>query len=392
MNEIVITTAKRLPIGKFMGSLSNFSAPQLGSSVIDSIISESEISKDLIDEIIMGQVLTGGSGQNPARQTCMLSNLPEKVSALTINQVCGSGLRSVMIACQSILSGQSEIVIAGGQESMSNAHHTINLRNGLKMGDGKIKDSMIVDGLWCAMNNYHMGTTAENIAEKFNISKDEQDKFATNSQNKAENAQKNNHFKNEITSVKITSKKEEILFDTDEFPRHGTTLEKIRSLKPVFDKEGTVTAGNASGLNDGAAAVLVMKKDKANELGLKPLVSIVSSSTIGVDPCIMGIGPVPAVKKALEEAKWSMDDLDLIEANEAFAAQSLAVSNELKWDMNKVNVSGGAIALGHPIGASGTRILVTLIHELERQNKTKGIATLCIGGGQGVAMCVERKQ
>ena len=392
MNEIVITTAKRLPIGKFMGSLSNFSAPQLGSSVIDSIISESEISKDLIDEIIMGQVLTGGSGQNPARQTCMLSNLPEKVSALTINQVCGSGLRSVMIACQSILSGQSEIVIAGGQESMSNAHHTINLRNGLKMGDGKIKDSMIVDGLWCAMNNYHMGTTAENIAEKFNISKDEQDKFATNSQNKAENAQKNNHFKNEITSVKITSKKEEILFDTDEFPRHGTTLEKIRSLKPVFDKEGTVTAGNASGLNDGAAAVLVMKKDKANELGLKPLVSIVSSSTIGVDPSIMGIGPVPAVKKALEEAKWSMDDLDLIEANEAFAAQSLAVSNELKWDMNKVNVSGGAIALGHPIGASGTRILVTLIHELERQNKTKGIATLCIGGGQGVAMCVERKQ
>ena len=392
MNEIVITTAKRLPIGKFMGSLSNFSAPQLGSSVIDSLISESGISKDVIDEIIMGQVLTGGSGQNPARQACMLSDLPESVSALTINQVCGSGLRSVMIACQSILSGQSEIVIAGGQESMSNAHHTINIRNGLKMGDGKIKDSMIVDGLWCAMNNYHMGTTAENIAKKFNISKDEQDKFATNSQNKAENAQKNDHFKNEITSVKITSKKEEILFDADEFPRHGTTLEKISSLKPVFDKEGTVTAGNASGLNDGAAAVLVMKKDKANELGLKPLVSIVSSSTVGVDPSIMGIGPVPAVKKALKEAKWSIDDLDLIEANEAFAAQSLAVSNELNWDMKKVNVSGGAIALGHPIGASGTRILVTLIHELERQNKKKGIATLCIGGGQGVAMCVERKQ
>ena len=392
MNEIVITTAKRLPIGKFMGSLSNFSAPQLGSSVINSVISESGISKDLIDEIIMGQVLTGGSGQNPARQACMLSNMPESVSALTINQVCGSGLRSVMIACQSILSGQSEIVIAGGQESMSNAHHTINLRNGLKMGDGKIKDSMIVDGLWCAMNNYHMGTTAENIAEKFNISKDEQDKFATNSQNKAENAQKNNYFKNEITSIKIISKKEEMLFDKDEFPRHGTTLEKISSLKPVFDNDGTVTAGHASGLNDGAAAVLVMKKDRANELGLKPLVSIVSSSTIGVDPSIMGIGPVPAVKKALEEAKWSIDDLDLIEANEAFAAQSLAVSNELNWDMNRVNVSGGAIALGHPIGASGTRILVTLVHELVRQNKQKGIATLCIGGGQGVAMCVERKQ
>ena len=392
MDEIVITTAKRLPIGKFMGSLSNFSAPQLGSSVIDSVISESGISKDLIDEIIMGQVLTGGSGQNPARQACMLSDMPETVSALTINQVCGSGLRSVMIACQSILSGQSEIVIAGGQESMSNAHHTINIRNGLKMGDGKIKDSMIVDGLWCAMNNYHMGTTAENIAKKFNISKDDQDKFATDSQNKAENAQKNNHFKNEITSVKITSKKEEILFDADEFPRHGTTLEKISTLKPVFDKEGTVTAGNASGLNDGAAAVLVMKKDKADELGLKPLVSIVSSSTVGVDPSIMGIGPVPAVKKALKEAKWSIDDLDLIEANEAFAAQSLAVSNELNWDMNKVNISGGAIALGHPIGASGTRILVTLIHGLERQNKKRGIATLCIGGGQGVAMCVERKQ
>ena len=339
----------------------------------------------------MGQVLTGGSGQNPARQASMLSDLPEKVSALTINQVCGSGLRSVMIACQSIKSGQSEIVIAGGQESMSNAHHTINIRNGLKMGDGKIKDSMIVDGLWCAMNNYHMGTTAENIAEKFNISKEEQDKFATKSQNKAENAQKNNFFKNEITSITISSKKEEILFEADEFPRHGTTFDKLSSLKPVFDKNGTVTAGNASGLNDGAAAVLVMKKEKANELGLKPLVSIVSSSTIGVDPAIMGIGPVPAVKKALEEAKWSIEELDLIEANEAFAAQSLAVSKELDWDMNKVNVSGGAIALGHPIGASGTRILVTLIHELERQNKKKGIATLCIGGGQGVAMCVERK-
>ena len=391
MNEIVITTAKRLPIGKFMGSLSKFTAPQLGSSVIDSVISESGVSKDLIDEIIMGQVLTGGSGQNPARQASMLSDLPEKVSALTINQVCGSGLRSVMIACQSILSGQSEIVIAGGQESMSNAHHTINIRNGLKMGDGKIKDSMIVDGLWCAMNNYHMGTTAENIAEKFNISKEEQDKFATNSQNKAESAQKNNFFKNEITSITISKKKEEILFEMDEFPRHGTTFDKLNSLKPVFDKDGTVTAGNASGLNDGAAAVLVMKKEKANELGLKPLVSIVSSSTIGVDPSIMGIGPVPAVKKALEEAKWSIEELDLIEANEAFAAQSLAVSKELDWDMNKVNVNGGAIALGHPIGASGTRILVTLIHELERQNKKKGIATLCIGGGQGVAMCVERK-
>ena len=390
MSKVVIVNAKRSPIGKFLGSLSGLSSVDIGSSVVNSLIDSSKIDKTKIDELIMGQVLTGGHGQNPARQTMMLSEIPYEKSAMTINQVCGSGLRAISIGAQSILSGQSEIVIAGGQESMSNSHHTVNIRNGIKMGDGNLKDSMIVDGLWCAMNDYHMGTTAENIAEKFNISKEAQDRFATESQNKAENAQKNNYFKNEITPISIPSKKEEILFDVDEFPRHGTTFDKISSLKPVFNKDGTVTAGNASGLNDGAAAVLVMKKEKANYLGLEPLVSIVSSSTIGVDPSIMGIGPVPAVKKALQQAKWSIDDLDLIEANEAFAAQSLAVSNELSWDMNKVNVSGGAIALGHPIGASGTRILVTLIHELERQNKKKGIATLCIGGGQGVAMCVER--
>ena len=390
MSDIVITSAKRTPIGKFMGSLSSFSAPDLGSLVIDSLISETGISKDIIDEVILGQVLTGGSGQNPARQTSMLSNLPEKVSALTVNQVCGSGLRSVAIASQSISSGQSNIIIAGGQESMTNAHHTINVRNGLKMGDGKLKDSMIVDGLWCAMNNYHMGTTAENIAEKFNISKKEQDEFATLSQNKAENAQKNGHFESEILSVIIKSRKDEISFNQDEFPRHGTTFDKINTLKPVFDKNGTVTAGNASGLNDGAAAVLIMTEKKASELGLEPLARIVSSATIGVDPSIMGIGPVPAVKKALEIANWKIEDLDIIEANEAFAAQSLAVSKELNFDMDKVNVNGGAIALGHPIGASGARILVTLIHEMKRQNKKKGIATLCIGGGQGVAMCIER--
>ena len=391
MSDIVIVAAKRTPIGKFMGSLSGFSSHELGKFCIDSVVDQSGIKKEQIDEVILGQVLSGGSGQNPARQTAILSNIPIEKSALTINQVCGSGLRAISLGAQSIMTNQSEIVIAGGQESMSNAHHTINIRNGLKMGDGKLKDSMIVDGLWCAMNNYHMGTTAENIAEKYNITKNDQDEFATNSQNKAENAQKNGFFKEEIVQVKIKKKKEEIVFENDEFPRHGTTFDKLSSLKPVFDKDGTVTAGNASGLNDGAAAVLVMKKEKANELGLKPLVSIVSSSTIGVDPSIMGIGPVPAVKKALEEAKWSIEELDLIEANEAFAAQSLAVSKELDWDMNKVNVNGGAIALGHPIGASGTRILVTLIHELERQNKKKGIATLCIGGGQGVAMCVERK-
>ncbi len=389
MTEIVITTAKRLPIGKFMGSLSEFSAPQLGSTIIDSIISDSKISKDIVDEIVMGQVLTGGSGQNPARQACMLSQFPEKTSALTINQVCGSGIRSISLAAQSIMSGQCEIVIAGGQESMTNAHHTINIRNGLKMGDGKLKDSMIVDGLWCAMNNYHMGTTAENIAQKFDISKKEQDEFATKSQNKAESAQQNGNFINEICPMNIKVKKESISFSEDEFPRHGTTFEKINSLKPVFDKDGTVTPGNASGLNDGAAAVLLMKEKKANELGLIPLARIASSASVGVDPTIMGIGPVPAVNKALKFANWKIDEIDLFEANEAFAAQSIAVIKELELDHDKVNVNGGAIALGHPIGASGARILVTLIHEMKRQKKQKGIATLCIGGGQGIAMCIE---
>jgi len=390
MTDIVITSAKRTPIGKFLGSLSNFSASELGKFAIDSVIEECKLDKNRIDEVIIGQVLTGGAGQNPARQASMLAGIPKEKSALTVNQVCGSGLRAVSLAAQSILTNQSNVVVAGGQESMSNAHHTINLRNGLKMGDGNIKDSMIVDGLWCAMNDYHMGTTAENIAEKYNISKDDQDQFATESQNKTENAQKNNHFNNEIIPIEIKSKKETIKFNSDEFPRHGTTFDKINSLKPVFKKEGTVSAGNASGLNDGSAAVILMNESKANELNLKPLARIVSWATVGVDPTIMGIGPVPAVKKALEVANWTLDDLDVIEANEAFAAQSLAVSKELNWDLSKVNVNGGAIALGHPIGASGTRVLVTLIHELVRSNKNKGIATLCIGGGQGIAMCIER--
>ena len=390
MTEIVITAAKRTAIGKFMGSLSDYSAPELGKLVIEAVLNENNLDKNLIDELIMGQVLTGGSGQNPARQSSLLAGLPIEKSALTINQVCGSGLRAVSLGAQSIMTNQSEIVIAGGQESMTNAHHTINVRNGLKMGDGKLKDSMIIDGLWCAMNDYHMGTTAENISEKYNISKQDQDEFATLSQNKAEEAQKKNKFESEILSVAVKQKKETVDFNNDEFPRHGSTLEKIGSLKPVFKKDGTVTAGNASGLNDGAAALTLMSEETAKKLSITPLVRVISWATTGVDPAIMGIGPVPATKKALKIANWKLDDVDLIEANEAFAAQSLAVSQEMKWDMSKVNVNGGAIALGHPIGASGARILVTLIHELIKSNKSKGLATLCIGGGQGIAMCIER--
>ena len=390
MTDIVITAAKRTAIGKFMGSLSDYSAPELGKLTIEAVLNENSLDKNLVDELIMGQVLTGGSGQNPARQTSILAELPIEKSALTINQVCGSGLRAVSLGAQSIMTNQSEIVIAGGQESMTNAHHTINVRNGLKMGDGKLKDSMIIDGLWCAMNDYHMGTTAENISEKYNISKQDQDEFATLSQNKAEEAQKENKFDSEILNVPVRQKKETIDFKNDEFPRHGSTLEKISSLKPVFKKDGTVTAGNASGLNDGAATVILMNEENSKKLNITPIARIISWATTGVDPAIMGIGPVPATKKALEIANWKLDDLDLIEANEAFAAQSLAVSREMNWDMSKVNVNGGAIALGHPIGASGARILVTLIHELIRSNKNKGLATLCIGGGQGIAMCIER--
>jgi acetyl-CoA C-acetyltransferase len=390
MTDIVITAAKRTAIGKFMGSLSDYSAPELGKLTIEAVLNENNLDKNLIDELIMGQVLTGGSGQNPARQSSILAGLPIEKSALTVNQVCGSGLRAVSLGAQSIMTNQSEIVIAGGQESMTNAHHTINVRNGLKMGDGKLKDSMIIDGLWCAMNDYHMGTTAENISEKYNISKQDQDEFATLSQNKAEEAQKKNKFESEILSVSVKQKKETVDFNNDEFPRHGSTLEKISLLKPVFKKDGSVTAGNASGLNDGAAALTLMSEETAKKLSITPLVRVVSWATTGVDPAIMGIGPVPATKKALKIANWKLDDVDLIEANEAFAAQSLAVSQEMKWDMSKVNVNGGAIALGHPIGASGARILVTLIHELIRSNKSKGLATLCIGGGQGIAMCIER--
>ncbi len=390
MKDIFIASAKRTPIGKFLGSLSSMSAPEIGKCSVEAVIKDSKLDKEQIDEIIMGQVLSGGSGQNPARQTSCLAGLPFEKSALTINQVCGSGLRAVALGCQSIQSGNSEIIIAGGQESMSNAHHTIKLRSGTKMGDDKLKDSMIVDGLWCAMNNYHMGITAENIAEKWSLSKEDQDKFATESQNKAENAQKNEKFIDEIVSVKIVDKKQETYFREDEFPRHGSTLDKIGALKPVFKKDGTVSAGNASGLNDGSAAVSLMDSENLSKLNIEPIARIVSYASVGVDPSIMGIGPVNATKKALKIANWKLDELDLIEANEAFAAQSLAVSKEIGWDMNKVNVNGGAIALGHPIGASGARILVTLVHELKKRNLKKGIATLCIGGGQGIAMCIER--
>ena len=390
MKNIVITSAKRTPIGKFMGGFGSLSASELGALVLEEIIKDSALTKDQIDEVILGQVLTGGSGQNPARQTSCLTNIPDSKSALTINQVCGSGLRAISLGAQSIMTGQSDIVLAGGQESMSNAHHTANLRNGIKMGDSQMKDSMIIDGLWCAMNDYHMGITAENVAEKYKIDKDQQDQFAANSQIKAEKAQKNDRFKDEIVPIKIKKKKEDLLFEVDEFPRHGTTAEKLNSLRPAFKKDGTVTAGNASGLNDGAAAVCLMDDNKANELNLEPMAKITSWASVGVDPSIMGIGPIYAVKKALKNAGWGINDLDLIEANEAFAAQALAVSNELGWDMEKVNVNGGAIALGHPIGASGARVLVTLIHELIKQNKSRGIATLCIGGGQGIAMCIER--
>ena len=390
MTDIVITSAKRSAIGKFLGSLSGFSAPQLGALSIEAVLKDNNLDKSLVDEIIMGQVLTGGSGQNPARQASILADIPIEKSALTVNQVCGSGLRAISLGAQSIMTEQSKVVIAGGQESMSNAHHSINLRNGLKMGDGNLKDSMIIDGLWCAMNNYHMGTTAENIAEKYSLSKDDQDNFAVSSQNKTENAQKEGKFINEIFNLKVKIKRDEVNFEADEFPRHGSTFEKINSLKPVFKKDGTVTAGNASGLNDGSAAVILMKEKTATELGINPLARITSWATAGVDPSIMGIGPVPATKSALKKANWSVDDIDLIEANEAFAAQSLAVSKEMNWDIKNVNVNGGAIALGHPIGASGARVLVTLIHALHNENKQKGLATLCIGGGQGIAMCIER--
>ncbi len=389
--SIVITHATRTAIGAFGGALASVSAVQLGVTVVKSLLEQSGVSADQVDEVILGQVLTAGAGQNPARQTALAAGLPDTSSAMTINKVCGSGLKAVHLAFQSISCGDADIVIAGGQENMSMSAHVLpKSRNGKMMGNWELEDSMIVDGLWCAMNDIHMGITAENIAEQFSLTRDDQDAFAAASQQKTEAAQSAGNFDHEITPVSIPQRKgDPIIFSKDEFPRAGTTAEKLGGLRPAFKKDGTVTAGNASGINDGAAAVMVMKESRAKELGLKPIARIVAFSSAGVDPKIMGTGPIPSTQKCLEKAGWDISDLDLIEANEAFAAQALSVNKSLGWDTDKVNVSGGAISLGHPIGASGARILVTLLHGMQRKSARKGLATLCIGGGQGVAMAVE---
>ena len=388
--EIVITSALRTAVGSLGKTLKNVPAKDLGAAVISSSIKNSNLKTVDIDEVIMGQVLTGGAGQNPARQAAMKSGIPKEKPAHIVNQVCGSGLRSVASAYQSIKSGDSKIIIAGGQENMSLSPHAIHLRDGKKLGDTELIDTMIKDGLWDSFHGYHMGVTAENVATKFQVTREDQDKFALNSQEKALKAKNEKKFKDEIISFKINSKKNIVDFDADEHPREGVDLETLSRLKPVFKKDGTVTAGNASGINDGAAAITIMSKDESEKRKIKRLVSIKSWASCGVDPAIMGTGPIPASKKALEIAGWSIKDVDLFEVNEAFAAQSIAVVKTLGIPNEKVNVNGGAIALGHPIGASGTRILVTLIHEMMKRNVKKGLATLCIGGGMGIAMCVER--
>ena len=391
MNKsVVITAATRTAVGSLGKSLKNVPGEELGSTVIKETIKRSNLKPAEIDEVIMGQVLTGGAGQNPARQAAMKSGVPKEKPAYVVNQVCGSGIRSVASGFQSIKSGDSNIVIAGGQESMSLAPHAVHLRDGKKLGNTELTDTMIKDGLWDAFHGYHMGVTAENVATKFQVTRNEQDKFALNSQEKALKAIKENKFSDEITNFKIKSKKAEIDFNKDEHPRNGINIEGLSRLKPVFQKDGTVTAGNASGINDGAAAVTLMSEEEAKKRDLKKLVSIKSWASCGVEPSLMGTGPIPASKKALELAGWKIEDVDLLEVNEAFAAQSIAVLKTLGISEEKVNVNGGAIALGHPIGASGTRILVTLIHEMIKRNSKKGLATLCIGGGMGIAMCVER--
>ena len=389
-NSVVITSAVRTAVGSLGKSFKNISAHELGSEVIKSAIKFSKINSKEVDEIILGQVLTGGMGQNPARQAAIKSGIPKEKPAYVVNQVCGSGIRSVASGFQSIKSGDSKIVIAGGQENMSLAPHAIHLRDGKKLGDTALIDTMIKDGLWDAFHDYHMGITAENVAEKFQVTREDQDKFALRSQEKALKAQIENKFKEEIVNFKIKSRKIESNFNKDEHPREGINLEALSRLKPVFKKDGTVTAGNASGINDGAAAVTLMSGELADKKGLEKLVSIKSWASCGVDPALMGTGPIPSSKKALDLAGWNIKDVDLFEVNEAFAAQSLAVLNTLSIPEEKVNVNGGAIALGHPIGASGTRILVTLIHEMIKRDVNKGLATLCIGGGMGIAMCIER--
>ncbi|PGY52941.1 acetyl-CoA C-acetyltransferase [Priestia megaterium] len=390
--EVVIVSAVRTAIGSFGGSLQNVSATTLGGTVIKEALNKVGVSANEVDEVIMGNVLQAGLGQNPARQATLAAGLPETVSALTINKVCGSGLKAVHLATQAILAGDADVIVAGGMENMSQAPYLLkNARNGFKMGDQKVVDSMIQDGLWCAFNDYHMGVTAENLCDKYEITRDEQDAFAASSQQKAEAAIQSGRFKDEIVPVEVPGRKGQVtVFEQDEFPRAGTTAESLGKLRPAFKKDGSVTAGNASGINDGAAAVVVMSRKKADELGLTPLVSIKGNATAGVDPSIMGIGPVSAVKKALEKAAVSLEDVQLVEANEAFAAQSIAVDRELQFNHDILNVNGGAIALGHPIGASGARVLVSLIHEMQKRDVKLGLATLCIGGGQGVATIVER--
>ena len=392
MSDIVIAGALRTAIGKFGGALAKTPAPELGATVIRALLERSGVAPEQISEVIMGQVLAAGSGQNPARQASIKAGLPHAVPAMTINKVCGSGLKAVMLAAQAIRCGDADIIVAGGQENMSASPHVLpGSRDGFRMGDAKLVDTMIVDGLWDVYNQYHMGTTAENVAKKYEVSRKEQDEFAVASQNKAEAAQKAGRFKDEIVAVSIPQRKgDPIAFAQDEFIKSGTTLESIAGLRPAFAKDGTVTAANASGLNDGAAALLVMTAERASALGIKPLARIRAFASSGVDPAIMGMGPVPASRRCLEKAGWKAADLDLMEINEAFAAQACAVNKEMGWDTSKINVNGGAIALGHPIGASGARVLVTLLHEMGRRNARKGLASLCIGGGMGVALAVER--
>lgn len=391
MNEVVIVAATRTPVGKFGGTLAKIAASDLGAHVIKHLIEKTGLDGNLINEVILGQVLTAGVGQNAARQAVIKSGLPDRVPGITINKVCGSGLKATHLAAQAIRCGDADIIIAGGQENMSASPHVLNnSRDGFRMGDAKLVDTMIVDGLWDVYNQYHMGITAENVAKKFNISRTEQDEFALASQNKAEAAQKAGKFKDEISPVEIASKKGNTLFDSDEYIKHGSTMDALTSLRPAFSKEGSVTAGNASGLNDGAAVVMLMSAQKASELGLQPLAKIRAYSSAGIDPSIMGMGPVSASQLCLKKAGWTHNDLDLMEINEAFAAQAIAVNKEMGWDTNKINVNGGAIAIGHPIGASGCRILVTLLHEMIRRDAKRGLASLCIGGGMGVALAIER--
>ncbi|MEO1223395.1 MAG: acetyl-CoA C-acetyltransferase [Pseudomonadota bacterium] len=390
MTDVVVASAARTPIGTFNGALSTLPAHELGVVVIKEVLQRAGVAADEVDEVVLGQILTAAAGQNPARQAAIGAGIPVERTAYGVNQLCGSGLRTIALASQAIQLGDSDVVVAGGQESMSQAPHAMHMRTGKKMGDAQLVDTMIRDGLWDAFNGYHMGNTAENVAQKWQLTRDEQDAFAAGSQAKAGAAMDAGRFKDEIVSVTVPNRKGDIIVDTDEHPKPDSTVEKLARLRPAFAKDGTVTAGNASGINDGAAAVVLMSAENAAKRGITPMARIVSWATAGVDPAYMGTGPIPASRMALEKAGWSPGDLDLIEANEAFAAQACAVNKDLGWDTSNVNVNGGAIALGHPIGASGARVFVTLLHEMQKRDAKKGLATLCIGGGMGIAMCVER--